>query len=101
MMGPTEEHSTIWEGIALQITWCPGWFQSKRVDYSVAHLEVRSETGEPLPISETGYRSHFLPREAVEEYGGPVQYVTAWLGHEGASANWQNYIRERRQLSLF
>lgn len=100
MMGPTETHTAIWEGIALQITWCPGWFQSKHVGYSVAHLEVRSKTGEPLPISNTGYRSHFLPREAVEEYGGPVQYVAAWLTHEGANAEWQKYIQERKQYTL-
>ena len=101
MMGPTEEHSTIWEGIALQITWCPGWFQSKRVDYSIAHLEVRSETGEPLPISETGYRSHFLPREAVEEYDGPVEYVKAWLSQDAGKPAWKAYLEESRQGSLF
>lgn len=101
MMGPTETHIAIWEGISLRITWCPGWYQSKRADYSVAHLEVRSETGERLPITKTGYKSHFLPREAVEEYGGPVEYVAEWLNHEGANAEWQKYAQERRQLSLF
>lgn len=101
MMGPTEEHSTIWEGIALRITWSPCWFVSKRVDYSIAHLEVRSVTGEPLPISETGYRSHFLPREAVEEYGGPVEYVKAWLDHAAGKPAWKKYVEERRQLCMF
>ncbi len=33
----------------------------------------------PHPMSETGYRSHFCPRELVEEAGGPVDFVTAWL----------------------
>jgi hypothetical protein len=30
-------------------------------------------------MSETGYRSHFCSRELVEDAGGPVAFVTAWL----------------------
>ncbi|OWU69956.1 hypothetical protein [Phaeobacter sp. 22II1-1F12B] len=101
MMGHPEAHAAIWEGIPLQITWNPTWVELPHLDFATAHLEVRSETGEPLPISETGYRSNFLPRDAVEEYGGPVEYVTAWLGHEASKTEWQKYVQERRQLSLF
>ena len=79
MMGNPETHIAIWEGIALQITWNPTWVELPHLDFATAHLEVRSETREPLPISETAYRSDFLPREAVEEYGGPVQYVNCLL----------------------
>lgn len=82
-------------GEAAEAGWLP------HLDFATAHLEVRSETGEPLPISETGYRSHFLPREAVEEYGGPVEFVKAWLDHDAAKPAWKKYVQERRQLSLF
>jgi hypothetical protein len=108
MMGPTETHNAIWEGTSLQITWSPRWFESKRVDYAIAHLEVQSDPREPLPITETGYRSHFLPRETVEAYGGPVEYTLAWLRHEADTPAWRQYRREQqklleeqRQLSLF
>ena len=101
MMGPTEEHSTIWKGIALRISWAPQWFERPCVDCAVAHLEVRSETGEPLPISQTGYRSHFLSREAVDAHGGPIQYVVAWLNHDAANHNWRKAVEKTTQLSLF
>lgn len=101
MMGPTEEHSTIWEGIALRIKWAPQWCELPDLDFAIAHLTVESMPPEPLPISETGFKSDFLPREAVEEYGGSVEYVTAWIEHEATKPVWQKYVQKRRQLSLF
>lgn len=44
-----------------------------------AHLEIVTADRSPHPISETGYRSHFCPRVEVEDAGGPLAYVTAWL----------------------
>ena len=35
-------------------------------------------TGKPLPITETGYRSMFLPAHTIDEEGGPVAFVTTW-----------------------
>ena len=35
--------------------------------------------GKAHPISETGYRSHFLNAQVFEEAGGPVAYAEAWL----------------------
>jgi hypothetical protein len=108
MMGPTETHRTIWEGIALRITWSPRWFESQSTGYAIAHLEVESEDRSPLPFTGTGFQSRFLPREDVEPYGGPVDYVLAWLAHEADKPAWRQVIREQekrrdeeRQLSLF
>lgn len=36
-----------------------------------AHLEIASNDSRAHPISETGYKSHFCPRELVDEAGGP------------------------------
>jgi hypothetical protein len=44
-----------------------------------AHLEIVTADRSPHPISETGYRSHFCSREQVEDAGGPVGFVMAWL----------------------
>ena len=108
MMGPTETYSTIWEGIALRITWSPCWFESQSTGYAIAHIEVETEDRAPLPFTETGYRSHFLPRDDVEHYGGPLEYVLAWLAHEADKPAWRQVLREQqkrrneeRQLSLF
>ncbi len=65
------------------------------------HIEITSEDRMPFPISETGYRSHFLPTDAVHPYGTAQAYVEAWLD-EAAGADWWNAkARESTQLSLF
>lgn len=63
-----------WKGRALTLRWCPQWSED-----ITAHLEIVTEDRRPHPISETGYRSHFIARQRVEEAGGPVAYVTLWL----------------------
>jgi hypothetical protein len=55
----------------------------------------------PLPISETGYRSVFLPGGTIEDSGGAVQYATQWLEHAAKSPNWKSVERDRRQGTLF
>lgn len=54
-----------------------------------------------LPITETGYRSHFLSKGVVEAAGGPTACVTAWLDEAAKSKAWQRHEAESRQLSLF
>jgi len=57
-----------------------------------------------LPITETGYLSHFTSRETVAAYGGALAFVEAWLETESQAPEW-SHIRqrqeERRQLTLF
>ena len=76
-MGPVTEHVIHWQGMAIQIRHVAEW------GAGYDHLEIR--TIEPkrakLPISETGYRSHFLPGFELAEQGGAVAFVTAWLDH--------------------
>jgi hypothetical protein len=43
------------------------------------HIELRTADRAALPVTETGYRSHFAPAGAVTEHGGAVAFVTAWL----------------------
>ena len=69
-----ETFSLDWKGQALTLRWCAKWSED-----ITAHLEIITEDRRPHPISETGYRSHFIPRERVEEAGGPVAYVKLWL----------------------
>ncbi|MGX5774989.1 hypothetical protein ACWKW0_09380 [Methylorubrum zatmanii] len=63
------------------------------------HLEIRTIEPEraPLPITETGYRSHFLHGSELKEHGGALPFVLAWLEHAARTQAWQT----SRQLSLF
>ena len=87
-----------WQGIEIEVTYTPlKWGV-------IAHLEVRSIAPDhaPLPISETGYRSHFHPVGTVEAHGGDViAQVVAWLHEEAAKPAWQRRLAASRQGELF
>lgn len=67
------------------------------------HVEVESirPARAPLPITETGYRSHFLSPLELMNAGGPVSFVTAWLDREAKGKDWQKKIAARQQGDLF
>jgi len=85
-----EQHAIAWRGVEIEITFTPDAFGM------VDHIELRTANKEPLPVTETGYRSHFMSRGAVAHHGGAVAFVTAWLDHEAERIGWNN-----DQLSLF
>lgn len=85
-----EKHNITWRGIDIEITFTPERFGISD------HIELRSAGRVPLPVTETGYRSNFLPCDHVAEYGGAVAFVTAWLDHEATQTGWIG-----AQLSLF
>lgn len=100
---PTRERRSaapilVWEGVTLLISYKPRWLQT-----TTAHLEINvvQPEGAPLPVTDTGYRSHFLPYGIVEEAGGPVVYVQAWLDREARSAEYRRALERWRQLDLF
>ena len=85
-----ETYNITWRGIAVEITFTPEKFGL------VDHIELRTEEGVKLPVTETGYRSHFVARGTVAHYGGAVAFVTAWLDEEAKRTGWSG-----AQLSLF
>lgn len=93
---------THWHGIEIEIRWCPEYmvYDDKT---RVAHLEVESISPKraPLPITETGYRSHFTSTSDVDIFVTPEDYVEAWLDDASRSREWQTLEQTGRQLSLF
>lgn len=102
---PSLEAEIDWQGITLSVTFVADHSPAVRplLGYSMAHIAVRSirPEGAKLPITETGYRSHFLPLPEVEELGGPLAYVRAWLDHEASRPAWKAQAEAARQLGLF
>jgi hypothetical protein len=94
------DHHMDWEGIALLVKWCPSW-NGENAIYQIAHLEIHTANKTPLPITETGYKSHFIDKEAVEALGGPLAYARAWLDEAAAEPAWKAKVQASRQLSLF
>lgn len=87
-----------WRGIAIEVIYTPlKWGV-------IAHLEIRSIEPEraPLPITSTGYLSHFHQPGIVEAHGGDViAQVSAWLDQQAAKPAWLAYEAQNSQLSLF
>ena len=90
-----------WNGIEIEIRW--------NADYvafddggSMAHLEIESisPARAPLPITETGYRSHFIHRSNVDHMGGPEAYVEAWIAEQAQSLAWKTTEANACQYAL-
>ena len=99
-----EHHEIVWDGITISISYEPRWL-SLADDYGLdtAHLEIEAISPEraSLPITETGYRSHFTTASTVAAMGGPVALVRTWLDEEAATSAWQQQAAAARQLTLF
>jgi len=57
-------HQLKWSGFHINIEWEPNAFGG-----IIAHLEIRSENSYPLPITNTGYLSHFTHKAEVMQHG--------------------------------
>ena len=87
-----------WQGIEIEAIYTP---QKWGV---IAHLEIQSiaPARAPLPITSTGYRSHFHPCGTIEAHGGDVvAQVIAWLNAEAAKSEWRLLAESSRQGTLF
>jgi hypothetical protein len=91
-----------WNGIEIEIRWIADYV-SFDDGQSMAHLEVESVKPKhaPLPITETGYRSHFINRSNVDHMGGPEAYVEAWINEMSRTHAWRETAVASRQLALF
>ncbi len=91
-------HRLIWRGIDIELTYLPCRWGV------IGHLEIRSivPPRAPLPITETGYKSHFHECSTVEANGGDVvALVKAWLDDEAAKPEWRRYEHASKQGELF
>lgn len=92
-----DTHSMDWEGIPLLIHWCPAFLNLE----ITGHLQIESVDRQPLPITATGYLSHFVHRATIEAHEGPVAYVRVWLDDAARSPSWQRHVEASRQGTLF
>lgn len=96
----TEHYALIWRGIEVAVVFQRDW--TGLADCSYDHLEVMSRMPrQPLPMTETGYKSAFVPAGSIDQLGGPLDYVTRWLDHAAKSSAWKAMERDMLQGSLF
>ena len=87
-----------WRHVRLAVKHTPNYLSPGQ-----SHLEltVIAPKGCPVPLTDTGYFSHFLPAEMLEAAGGPVAFMTAWLDREAASKAYKDAEYRWRQGDLF
>ena len=93
-----EVHTFVWQDIEIEFKYWPLKWDV------ISHLEIRSVSPEkePLPITETGYKSHFFQPDSVEFVNGSiVETVIQWLDKEAQSKEWLDYVEKSRQGDLF
>ena len=94
----SQTYRLMWQGIEIEAIYTPlKWGV-------IAHLAVRSIAPERarLPITSTGYRSHFHQPGTIEAHGGDVvAQVVAWLDEEATKPEWRACIERSRQGNLF
>ena len=88
----------VWNGVRIGVTYAPVRFRIQ------SHIELRVlEPPEALiPVTETGYRSHFIPLGTIEAFeGGLERYVRVWLDEAAQDPVWQRKRQQSLQLDLF
>lgn len=83
-------HRLFWNGIGLTIRYAPSRWTL------IDHIEIEADNRQPIPISETGYYSHFLNPGIVAARGGIVVFVIDGLEAAAALNGWHG-----AQLALF
>ena len=98
-----EIFSVSWRGVDLEIRHCPCWLSMPDDEFVTQHLEIRSTSKRILPITETGYRSHFINgANALAEFNNdPVEFVLWWLDEAAKASSWTQREEDDRQGSLF
>lgn len=84
----------IWQGREIEVTYIPNWCAG-----ITQHLELRSTRA--LPVTETGYRSHFLPAGEEMTKDALAQFVRDWLDTVAQDKDWQAREERNRQGDLF
>ena len=86
--------SITWEGITIAVSHEANWLNT---EYD--HIELRAD--EKLPVTETGYRSHFIANTELALFDSLEEAVRQWLDAAATSKEWQKYLKDSQQLSLF
>lgn len=87
------------DGQEMMVRYRPNYFTS----FPVGHFEFRSPHQPPrrIPVSETGYRSHFAPMPDIEAEGSPQEYARLLALTLIRASSKQKPDEEGKQPALF
>lgn len=83
----------VWEGVTLLVSYEAAWLGlgHGELEDPTAHLELQVlfPRGAPLPVTDSGYRSEFLPCGLVEAAGGAEAFTRRWLDERKDTLFWR------------
>lgn len=87
-----------WRGIEMSAT-----HQQNYISTGWSHIELRvlKPKGIPVPITSSGYLSHFLDEADLKAAGGPAGLFREWLDREANAKPYLKALASWRQLDLF
>ncbi|MCH6256806.1 hypothetical protein MLD52_09630 [Puniceicoccaceae bacterium K14] len=90
-----------WKHIEIELTYHPCW--GVIPDGVMSHLDIKSidPPRAPLPITETGYLSHFFHYTKGDTRETILKATKDWLDKEAQNEIWKKHEIESNQLSLF
>ncbi len=91
-------HKLVWRDVTCRVRHTPNYLSK---GWSHIEIVVLKPKGAPLPITETGYRSHFLGHDELQRAGGAVRVFLDWIEREAASKQWSKAEFKWRQGDLF
>lgn len=87
----------VWRDVACRVRTTPNYISK---GWTHIELLVVTPKGAPLPITSTGYLSHFLDDADLKRAGGAVAFFSAWIEREAATKAWAKAEFKWRQLEL-
>ena len=95
----------LWNGLRIEARFTPNFspIYEETYGYRLVHIELCTLEPPlaPLPISDTGYRSHFIPSPQLADYEDHLEYLLAWLDHAATDPQWIAQAEAAKQGSLF
>ncbi|WP_299771265.1 hypothetical protein [uncultured Tateyamaria sp.] len=89
-----EEFGLVWQERLVSVRYQANWLNS-----GFCHIELRCS--ERLPVTETGYRSIFVPNPDFVGDADVETFVLGVLDEAAALKTWVQYVKDSRQLKLF
>ena len=88
-----------WQHVTFRVRHTPDYI-IKGTDH--IELIVIAPKREPLPITETGYLSHFTSgSKQIPDAKAGLAFFLEWISQEAKTKRWQKLDCKRRQLDLF
>lgn len=88
----------VWRDVTCRVRHTPNYLSK---GWSHVELIVTKPKNAPLPITSTGYLSHFLDEQLLRQAGGPVRFFLDWIEREAKTKQWAAAEFKWRQGDLF